>query len=132
MTKRMGVRKRETWQNLFADVFAQSGGPPTPAERAATRKELGLAPRAVYEKIAISLPSRAAEHVRRAVRKGEAKSVSAYITDAIEEKSKTETLAEMLDKMLEESGGPMTTAEARWADRKLGFARGPGRKRKAK
>jgi Arc/MetJ-type ribon-helix-helix transcriptional regulator len=87
---------------------------------------------APYEKIAISLPSRAAEHVRRAVRNGEAKSVSAYITDAIEEKAKTESLAEMLDKMLEESGGPMTTAEARWADRKLGVTRGAVKKRKPK
>jgi antitoxin ParD1/3/4 len=74
-----------------------------------------------YQKIAVSLPSRAAENVRRAVRNGHAPSVSAYITSAIEEKYKNETLAEFLDEMLEETGGPMTSAEKRWADRVLGI-----------
>ena len=138
--------KKETWQEFFAEVLAETGGPPTAAERRESRKRMGLpaiskrqrekragvssstsrmSVKTAYEKIAISLPTRAAEHVRRAVRTGQAKSASAYIADAIEERAKTETLEEMLDRMLVESGGPMTTAEARWADRQLGF--GPSR-----
>lgn len=69
-----------------------------------------------YEKIAISLPSRAAESVRRAVKYGRSPSVSAYIASAIEEKTSRESLIEMLEDMLEESGGPATPAEKRWVD----------------
>lgn len=74
-----------------------------------------------YYKIAISLPSRAAEHVRKAVRDGQAPSASAYIARAIEEQAKTETLGDLLDEMLAETGGPMTAAERRWAARALGI-----------
>jgi hypothetical protein len=75
-----------------------------------------------YEKLAISLPSRAAESARRAVRKGQAPSVSAYVAAAIEEKSKREDLAAFLASMLAETGGPLTAAEARAADRALGIS----------
>jgi Arc/MetJ-type ribon-helix-helix transcriptional regulator len=74
------------------------------------------------EKIAISLPSHAAEHARRAVRTGRASSVSAYIAAAIEEKSQKESLVELLDEMLLQTGGPMTSAERRKADRLLGIS----------
>ncbi|HEU4615615.1 MAG TPA: hypothetical protein VFS15_26150 [Kofleriaceae bacterium] len=80
-----------------------------------------------YEKIAISLPSRAAEGVRRAVREGKAASVSAYIAEAVEEKRKRETLADLLGEMLDETGGPPTTEERRWARKRLGLP--PIRKR---
>lgn len=83
-----------------------------------------------YEKIAISLPSRAAESVRRAVRQGRAPSVSAYVAAAVEEKSKKETLADMLAEMLEQSGGAPTPAERRWADKMLGYP--PRRQRRRK
>jgi hypothetical protein len=73
------------------------------------------------EKIAVSLPSRAAESARRAVRRGHAASVSAYIAVAIEEKSKLDDLAALLDEMLAASGGPLTAAERRAADRALGI-----------
>jgi hypothetical protein len=75
-----------------------------------------------YEKLAISLPSGAAESARRAVRKGRAASVSAYVAAAIEEKAKREDLAAFLDSMLAETGGPLTAAEAREADRSLGIS----------
>jgi len=80
------------------------------------------------QKLAISLPSRAAEQARRAVRQGRAASVSAYVASAIEQKAKLEDLANLLDEMLAESGGPMTAAERRAADRELGVARKPRRK----
>lgn len=81
-----------------------------------------------YEKLAISLPSRAAESARRAVRMGRAASVSAYVAAAIEEKAKREDLAAFLDAMLAETGGPLTAAEAREADRALGVATKPRRR----
>lgn len=74
-----------------------------------------------FEKLAVSLPARAAESARRAVRRGRATSVSAYIAEAIEERAKLEDLAALLDEMLAESGGPLTAAERRAADRALGI-----------
>jgi Arc/MetJ-type ribon-helix-helix transcriptional regulator len=71
-------------------------------------------------KIAISLPKELAARARRAVRQGRTPSVSAYIASALDEKSKLDELAALLDEMLAESGGPLTKAERRAADRKLG------------
>lgn len=74
------------------------------------------------EKIAISLPKRVAQQARRAVRDGRAASVSAYIAAAIEERATLDELAILLDEMLVESGGPLTPAEKRAADRALGVS----------
>jgi hypothetical protein len=74
-----------------------------------------------FEKIAISLPARAAANARNAVRRGRATSVSAYIAAALEEKAKLYDLAGLLDEMLAESGGPLSAAERRTADRALGI-----------
>jgi Arc/MetJ-type ribon-helix-helix transcriptional regulator len=71
-------------------------------------------------KIAISLPKEVAEGARRAVRSGRAASVSAYVTAALEEKVKLDDLSGLLAEMLRESGGPLTSAERRAADRLLG------------
>jgi hypothetical protein len=76
-----------------------------------------------YQKIAVSLPWRAAESARRAVRQGRASSVSAYVAVAIEEKAKLDDLATLLDEMLAASGGPLTAAERRAADRALGISK---------
>ena len=73
-----------------------------------------------YKKIAISLPSHAAEHVRREVRAGRASSVSAYIAQAVEQKAKEDSLETLLAEMLAESGGPVTKDEHEWVDRMLG------------
>lgn len=83
-----------------------------------------------YVKIAVSLPSKAAEGARRAVRAGRASSVSAYIAAALEEKVTRDDLMAMFDEMLAETGGPLTAAEIRAADRKLGYAASPRRRRK--
>ena len=74
-----------------------------------------------YEKFAVSMPSRVAERARQAVRRGRAASVSAYVTAAVEEKAKLDELAALLDEMLAESGGPLSAAERRSADRALGI-----------
>jgi hypothetical protein len=75
------------------------------------------------DKIAISLPKGVAERARRAVLRGDATSLSAYIAAAIEEKAKLDDLSALLEEMLAETGGPLTDAERREADRKLGIAR---------
>ena len=74
-------------------------------------------------KIAVSLPDALVQQARRAVRQGRAKNVSAYVRAAIEEQAKLDDLAGLLDEMLAETGGPMTAAERRSADEKLGAAR---------
>jgi Arc/MetJ-type ribon-helix-helix transcriptional regulator len=74
-------------------------------------------------KIAISLPQEVAEGARRAVQRGEASNVSAYITEALRQRVLLDDLSSLLAEMLEESGGPMTSAERRAADRVLGSSK---------
>lgn len=81
------------------------------------------------EKIAVSLPRQIAARLRRAVRQGRAASVSAYVASALDEKAKLDDLSALLDEMLAASGGPLTPAEIRRADRAIGAA---GRNRKTK
>ncbi len=80
-------------------------------------------------KLAISLPEALVARVHSAVERGRATSVSAYIASALEEKAKHDELADLLDEMLAETGGPLTTAERRAADQSLGMGR--ARKRRA-
>jgi hypothetical protein len=68
-------------------------------------------------KIAVSLPASAVARARAAVRTGRARSVSAYIAAAMEEKAKLDDLASLLDEMLAETGGPLTPAEEAVAER---------------
>ena len=81
------------------------------------------------QKIAVSLPTHIADGARRAVRSGRAESVSAYVAKALEEKVKLDELSALLDEMLAESGGPLTATERRAADRALGLAQAPRRRR---
>ncbi len=71
-------------------------------------------------KIAVSLPTEIVEQARRAVADGRAASVSAYVARALEEQAKLDDLASLLEEMLAETGGPLTAAERRTADRALG------------
>ncbi|MEZ4225045.1 MAG: hypothetical protein R3B13_29090 [Polyangiaceae bacterium] len=80
------------------------------------------------EKIAVSLPHSIVERARRAVREGRAPSVSAYVASAIEEKAKLDELSILLNEMLAETGGPLTAAERRAADRALGASPRKGRR----
>lgn len=73
-------------------------------------------------KIAISLPAGLAQRARRAVRDGRAESLSAYVAQALEEKAKLDDLHALLEEMLEETGGPLTTAERKAADQVLGIS----------
>ncbi len=71
-------------------------------------------------KIAVTLPAGLVEQAQRAVAEGRATSVSAYVARALEDRAKLDELASLLDAMLAESGGPLTPAEQREADRVLG------------
>ena len=71
-------------------------------------------------KIAVSLPSELVEQAQRAVAEGSTPSVSAYVARALEEQAKLDDLASLLTEMLAESGGPLTAAERKAADRALG------------
>jgi len=78
---------------------------------------IGMTPRT---KIAVSLPNEVVEQAQRAVAEGRSRSVSAYVADALEEKTKFDDLASLLDQMLAETGGPLTAEERAMADRALG------------
>ena len=81
-------------------------------------------------KIAISLPGTLVARAKRAVRAGRARSVSAYVASALEEKAKLDELGEMLDEMLAKTGGPLALEEQITADKALGLEpeRSPGRR----
>ncbi len=83
------------------------------------------------QKIAVSLPRPLLSSARRAVREGRASNVSAYVASALEEKTKLDELAVLLDEMLAETGGPLTAAERRRADTALGIQE-PRKKRAGK
>jgi len=80
-------------------------------------------------KIAVSIPKGLAERARRAVRQGRAASVSAYVASALQEKTTLDELSALLDEMLAETGGPLSAAERRAADRELGVRATKGRAR---
>jgi Arc/MetJ-type ribon-helix-helix transcriptional regulator len=80
-------------------------------------------------KIAISLPDALVDRARRAVVRGRAGSVSAYVAAALEERAESDDLAELLDEMLAETGGPLTATERRAAGEALGISK--PRKRRA-
>jgi Arc/MetJ-type ribon-helix-helix transcriptional regulator len=71
-------------------------------------------------KIAVSLPAGLVEQAKQAVVDGRASSVSAYVARALEEQAKLDDLASLLQDMLAETGGPLTAAERKAADRALG------------
>ena len=79
-------------------------------------------------KIAVSLPRETLQRAKRAVRRGRASSLSAYVADALEQRATLDELDDFLTEMLEETGGPMTAAEEKRIDR---LVRRPSR-RKAK
>jgi Arc/MetJ-type ribon-helix-helix transcriptional regulator len=73
-------------------------------------------------KIAVSLPGALVERAKKAVRKGRAQSVSAYVAAALEDKSKLDDVEELLQEMLAETGGPLLAREREAADAALGVS----------
>lgn len=71
-------------------------------------------------KIAVSVPEEVARRVEVEVRSGNAASVSAYVTDALERIGRHEQLAEVLARMDKELGRPSARDKA-WARHVLGL-----------
>lgn len=65
-------------------------------------------------KIAITLPREQLAKVRRAVRSGEAESVSGYITQVLTEHEERASLRKLVDELIAEHGEP-TKEEQLWA-----------------
>lgn len=80
-------------------------------------------------KIAVTVPEELLRKARAAVRQGGARSLSAYVSEALEQKTMLEDLDSMLQEMLAESGGPLTAAERRRADIALDGSRARRRTR---
>jgi Arc/MetJ-type ribon-helix-helix transcriptional regulator len=69
-------------------------------------------------KIAITLPEKQLARVRRAVRSGQAGSVSGYIARVLEEHEERESLQKLVLDLVEQHGKP-TKEERAWARRAL-------------
>lgn len=69
-------------------------------------------------KIALSIPVDVVELAKREVRSGRAKSLSAFVSEAVDEKLRRDELTSILDAMDRERGKPSRTARA-WARRAL-------------
>jgi Arc/MetJ-type ribon-helix-helix transcriptional regulator len=85
-------------------------------------------PKTNHVKITISLPPEQVEQARLAVERGEASSVSGYISAALaavaskpEPRSEEDTLADLVADLIAEHGRPSAEAYA-WADRVLAMA----------
>lgn len=76
-------------------------------------------------KIAVSVPREILQRAQRAVKRGRADSMSAYVAAALAQKTTLDELDDLLVKMLAESGGPLTAGEAAMADLAL---TGPSRR----
>ena len=70
-----------------------------------------------YRKLAVSVPAELVKAVEAEVRAHHAPSVSAFISDAVEEKLERDRLQEVLDEVWRQQ--PMTDKERAWADRIL-------------
>jgi Arc/MetJ-type ribon-helix-helix transcriptional regulator len=71
-------------------------------------------------KIAVSLPDELVEGARRAVADGRSASVSAYVAEAMAERARRQSLADVLAEWREELGPPSAEDEA-WARSALGL-----------
>lgn len=71
-------------------------------------------------KIAVSVPEDLVQDAHRAVAAGSARSVSAYVTAALENYRHRQTLRELLDEWDAELGPPSTEAQE-WARESLGL-----------
>jgi Arc/MetJ-type ribon-helix-helix transcriptional regulator len=70
-------------------------------------------------RITVSLPDHLVDAATAAVREGRASSVSAYVAEALAEKSSAETLEQFLSDWRERVGAS-TPEETAWAERALG------------
>ena len=69
-------------------------------------------------KIAVTIPADTLQLARRRVKSGRAKSLSALVTEAVDEKLRRDELVEILDAMDAEYGPPTKAAKS-WAKKVL-------------
>jgi Arc/MetJ-type ribon-helix-helix transcriptional regulator len=73
-------------------------------------------------RITVSLPEELVTRARRAVKVGQASSVSAYVAEALRRQRTTdEEFRADIDEALEMTGGPPTPEERAWARSVLGY-----------
>ena len=70
-------------------------------------------------KVALSMPAEVLRLAKNEVASGRAKSLSAFVAEAVDEKLRKDELADILDAMDAEHGKPSKAARA-WAKRVLG------------
>lgn len=70
-------------------------------------------------RVTVTVPDSVLAVARRDVERGAAASLSAWVTEAAEAKARRESLADVLDELLEASGGPLSTEESAWAREQL-------------
>lgn len=73
-------------------------------------------------KVTVSLDPAVAERARRDVAEGRAKSLSAWLNDAGRARIEGEDLAQVLAKLFDETGGPLTDEELSRARQRLALA----------
>ncbi len=71
------------------------------------------------EKLAVSIPAEILARARRSAKREHATSLSAYVSAALAQKSTMDDLAHLLDELLAQSGGALTAAERKAADKVL-------------
>jgi hypothetical protein len=69
-------------------------------------------------KVALTIPAELLELARKEVEAGHAKSLSAFVSDAVDEKLRRDELSEVLDQMDSKYGPPNKSARA-WAKKVL-------------
>jgi hypothetical protein len=79
-------------------------------------------------KVAVSLPRGTLQRAKRAVRRGRARSLSAYVLAALEQKAMLDELDDLLNEMLDETGGSMTKKEEKLVDGLLAGSKRPRKK----
>ena len=77
-------------------------------------------------RITVSLPADLVNAANEAVRAGRAASVSAYVAEALAEKTGRENLADFLADWREQAG-PASPEETEWAEQALGIGEKPAR-----
>jgi Arc/MetJ-type ribon-helix-helix transcriptional regulator len=69
-------------------------------------------------KVALSIPAKVLDEAKREVASGRAKSLSAFVSEALDEKLRRDELTAILDEMDASHGAPNKAAKA-WAKRVL-------------
>ncbi len=86
---------------------------------------------ATTTKFTITLDNAQFDEIKRVVAAGKAPSVSAFVKKAVETALHDSMgWEQMLAEMLEATGGPLTDAERRWADKMVGRSPSKARQRK--